>query len=482
MSKQQRLHPAAILFNFVRVIKEALFAVVLGFITLRDGPLFYFILIGSIIILLLVIFSILSWYRFTYRVEGDELRIEYGIFIRKKRYISKNRIQSIDLTAGVIHRVFKLVQVQIETAGSGTRAEASLKAVRLAEGERLRSELKEVRKGSLSDEVHEGVLEESPEPFYQITFKRLFLAGSTSGSIGIILAFAVFGISELEQFIPKEFYDNTIQWVVGLSIIIIAGLLFIILIFLWLLGIAGTMIKYGNFTITKKTNDELFITRGLIEKKQITIPRKRIQAVGIRESVIRQPLGFVTLFAEVAGGSFDKGEDFSTVLFPIMKKGEVNDFLKELLPEYAEHVEEMTPIPRRGLKFYLFRATFPFILIGAGIAYFIPQYLWVPIVLLLGSSSIGFLRYQDAGFQIEGERLTVRYRILSKVTMFIYHKRLQAFEKEQNPIQKVQSLTTLRLSIVGVLGAGKHYVIKDLDDSKVVGLSEWYSYKTKNLV
>ncbi|MFP3489650.1 PH domain-containing protein, partial [Staphylococcus sp. SIMBA_130] len=90
------------------------------------------------------------------------------------------------------------------------------------------------------------------------------------------------------------------------------GLAIVVLLVFWLLGIAGTMIKYGKFAITK-VGDELFITRGLLEKKQITIPLKRIQAVGIAESVIRQPFGFVTVFVEVAGGALDSGEDFSTV-------------------------------------------------------------------------------------------------------------------------------------------------------------------------
>src|SRR5699024_1341853 len=102
-----------------------------------------------------------------------------------------------------------------------------------------------------------------------------------------------------------------------------------ILIVLWLFGIAGTMIKYGNFTIINR-GDELFITRGLLEKKQITIPLNRIQAVGIQESMIRQPLGYGTIFAEVAGGALEKGEDFSTVLFPMIKRSEIEPFLQEI--------------------------------------------------------------------------------------------------------------------------------------------------------
>src|SRR5699024_6653828 len=238
-------------------------------------------------------FSIASWYRFTYRVEEDELRIEHGIFIRKQRDISKNRIQSIDLTQSVIHRIFKLVKVKIETASSGQGAEAAVKAVSREEGE-------------LSDFSSEE--EQTTYPSDTITTKRLFLAGTTSGSIGVLLALAAVFFSQIEQFIPEDFFDETLKWVVGLSLIFIIGLVSIVLLVLYVLGIAGTMIKYGKFTITKN-KDELFITRGLLEKKQITIPLKRIQAVGIEESLLRQPFGFATVFVEVAGGSLEKNED-----------------------------------------------------------------------------------------------------------------------------------------------------------------------------
>src|SRR5699024_813840 len=332
MFEAKRLHPAAIIFNLIRTVKEFLFAIILGFITFRDESLLYFALILAGLVIIFIATSILTWYGYTYRIEDDELRIEYGVFIRKKRFISKNRIQSIDLTSGVIHRIFKLTKVEIETAGSGMSAEASLSAVKLAEGEALRTELKAsgVQQQADDEEYHEEPAEQT-NPSTTISFKRLFIAGTTSGSIGVILALTAAGFSELEQFIPESFYDETLEWVIGLGIIILIVMVIFVLLLLWLLGIAGTMIKYGKFTITKNEN-ELFITRGLLEKKQSTIPLKRIQAVGIQESVIRQPLGYVTVYAEIAGGSMDKGEDFSSILFPIMKQDEVEQFLETFLP------------------------------------------------------------------------------------------------------------------------------------------------------
>ncbi|SFE35514.1 putative membrane protein [Lentibacillus persicus] len=474
MFESKRLHPAAILFNLIKTVREFLFAIVLGFITFRDESLFYFGLIIAVLLVVFITASILSWYRYTYRIEEEELRIEYGVFIRKKRFISKNRIQSIDLTSGVIHRIFKLTKVQIETAGTGTSAEASLSAVKLEEGEALREELKSSTFYSPDDEE---TAEQSEETFpsAKISFKRLFIAGTTSGGAGVVLALAVAGFSELEQFIPDQYFDNTIEWVIGLGVIILIVMGVFLLLLLWLLGIAGTMIKYGNFTITKN-HEELFITRGLLEKKQVTIPLKRIQAVGIQESIIRQPLGYVTVFAEIAGGSMDKGEDFSSILFPIMKRSELEGFLETFLPDYAGLQHELTPLPKKALKYYVLRAAVPFLLLIAVVATLIPSFLWIPIVLLIvGGILLGWLRYKDGGFAINGRRLTLRYRVLSRNTILLYQKRVQAFEKKQHKVQSLQNLATAHFSIVGTMGAGKHFTIKDLEESKTDELSDWYS-------
>jgi len=474
MSNARRLHPAAIFFNLIKSLREMIFLFILGFITFRDQGFFYFIMVVLFIVLLMIIIQTIAWYRFTYSVEEDELRIEYGILIRRKRFISKHRIQSIDLTAGVVHRIFKLVKVQIETAGSNADSEGSLSAVTLEEGERLRNELKEKY---VEDEAGTAT-EEKKEPSFTITFKRLFLAGSTSSSIGIILAFFLVAFSEMEQFIPDEVYSNALGWIIGLSVIFLVIFIIFVLVILWLLGIAGTMIKYGNFTITNR-NNELFITRGLLEKKQITIPLKRIQAIGIQESMLRQPLGYATIFAEVAGGSQERGEDFSTVLFPIIKKSEIEHFLQEILPEYAEQPEEWQTLPKKAGKYYLFRSMLPFLFIGAAIMYFFPSFSWIAIILFMISFVLGWLRYKDGGFALNGNRLLVRYRTFSKISMIIYHRRIQAFEKKQHLMHRREELATMELSIIGKFGAGKHYRLKEMKAMDTDELSDWYSYRDR---
>lgn len=474
MFKEKRLHPTTIFFNFFQFLKEFAIPIILGLFTFRGQALFYLLIILVAIFMINLVFSIASWYRFTYRVEDGELRIEHGIFVRKKRYISINRIQSINLTQSVFHRLFKLTKVQIETAGGSGQAEVSLKAVTLEEGELLRTKLK-----SITTEEHFIVerVYESTNPTDKISVRRLFIAGTTSGSIGVLAAFFAFFVSQVEQLIPGEIFDKSLEWVIGLNLTLIIGLGLMVLIILWIFGIAGTMIKYGNFTITKN-EDELFITRGLLEKKQITIPLKRIQAVGIEESLLRQPFGFAVVYVEVARGSLEKGEDFSTALFPILKINDVDDFIKKYLPTYKSCVTELNQPPKRAIWYYLFRSSFLFFIIACVFIFILPHFIWIALLLLAAGLLQGFLKYKDSGYANENNRITVRYRHgISRTTIRIFPNRIQAVEIKQHKFQQWMRLATAKLSIIGLMGGGTHYYVKELENKDTTEIFDWYSYR-----
>src|SRR5699024_1140527 len=213
--------------------------------------------------------------------------------------------------------------------------------------------------GVASDFITDHV-EETTNPTRKITWKRLFIAGSTSGSVGVILLAMLFLFSQTGEFIPESAYDQTFQWIIQLSIVLIVVLSVLGIVLLWFAGIAGTMIKYGNFVIEKRET-ELFIKRGLLETKELTIPFDRIQAIQVEQSLIRQPLKFVKVSAIIAGGSFDSREAFP-VLFPLMRKQEVEDFLQAFVPGYEHILTKVSPLGKKGKKYYLMSASILFIL------------------------------------------------------------------------------------------------------------------------
>lgn len=466
----RRLHPASIIIDFTRIIKETIFGFGIGLILTLKESFFYFIIFVTVFLLALIIYSILSWLRFTYYVEGDELRIEQGVIVRKKRFISKHRIHKIDVTANIVHRLFKLVEVQVDTASNSGGAEVYLSAVPLREAGQLRAILQQNKK----EETEQTNTE---EPINQkITWRRLFIAGSTSGSAGVIILAVLTLFSQVEELIPQSVFNTVFDWLVNLGMVFLVVFIVFLLFLLWLFGIAGTMIRYGNFIIQKREN-ELFIKRGLLETKELTIPFQRIQAIGIEQSIIRQPFGFVRVFAVVAGGSFDKLETFP-VLFPIMRESEVHQFIDTFLPEYAGHLDgTFQRLPRRSLKFYLGKSCILPMLLFIPVIVFFPKLLLVPIVITVLSITYGYFQYKDVGYYSNNQYFVFQIRRLQKTLVITNKNRIQALEKKQHKLQALQNLATLRISLIGSAGLGTHYKLKHVDDEEANKVADWYSYR-----
>ena len=254
------------------------------------------------------------------------------------------------------------------------------------------------------------------------------------------------------------------------------GTVILFLLILWLLGIAGTMIRYGNFTIEKRQN-ELFIKRGLLETKELTIPYHRIQAIGVEQSIIRQPFGYVRLFAVVAGGSFDQLETFP-VLFPLMRREEIADFLRTFLPEYAGFSDvTLQPLPKRSLFFYLSKTVLlPLILLIVSVIYFM-KFIWIPIILVIISLFFGYMRFKDVGYHLREQFFTLQFRRFQKTLIMTQKNRIQSITKSKHRLQAWSKIASIHLSLIGSFGLGTHYVLRHLDYENALSIATWFSYR-----
>ncbi|UJF27424.1 PH domain-containing protein [Planococcus sp. 107-1] len=160
-----KLHPISALINFLKGLKELLipFLVIFGVNLFRDGGISGMfsngwqglipLIIGGAVLLFILVGGIVKWKRFVYWFEDGELRIEYGLFVKKKRYIPFDRIQSLNYTEGIFHRPLGLVKVKVETAGTGKtgEAEAELTAISREDADRIEEKMEEAKRGSIKE-------------------------------------------------------------------------------------------------------------------------------------------------------------------------------------------------------------------------------------------------------------------------------------------------------------------------------------------
>ncbi|TVR74066.1 MAG: hypothetical protein EA415_06320 [Sphaerobacteraceae bacterium] len=490
MSDPQRLHPAAIIILAIRVsrqlalpvmapavfslINQGLDAISYGFLLLLLGAL-------TLLVVLSAGWGFLYWQRYTYQIIDNELILKQGIIFRKQRSIPRERIQAIDLVEGVMHRVFGLVSVRVQTAG-GIGPGFSLLGISRLEADALRQELAlspaQVRSVAAdeidldpdaepAEQVAPALAETEPAPIRQLSFPQLLLAAATSGSIGIALPIVASGVSLLNNMMPNVdlfelgtmLFGGVSWWSIALFVLIAA----------WIMSFFGTILAHTGFTI-RRSEDNLLIERGLIEKRRATVPLNRIQAIRVIDGVLRQPFGYAMVKVESAGYGEDAAE--SSVLFPMLPRQDVREFLEATVPEFAWDPEQIERPPRRAIRRYITRMTLIGLLISAiVIAIFYPIGLWALATLPL-FAIFGYLCYRDAGWALSNGMMVLRYRSLARSTAIIPKRRIQSSDVTQNILQRRASLGNIQATVAsGVSGAT--FTVMHLDKGVADQLFSW---------
>ncbi len=474
MSEPKRLHPITALINCLKLLKELIFPFLI-FVVLGSKNGGYQLIISAIILVFVLINGLLSWLRYTYRLEENELRIEYGIFVRKKRYIPFEKIQSLDLSEGILQRPFGLVKVKVETAGSsgGNEAEAVLTAISKEEAA-LIQQIMLSAKEPINSEVEEKKSEKANEErIYQISTRELLLLATTSGGVGVVLSAVIAFAFQFEELIPYEKVFRGFENFISNGVVFVTFLIFIGFLLAWAVALIGTMMRYARFTV-KKTVKDLIITSGLLEKRQLTIPLHRIQAIQISENLIRQLFGYSTVYIESAGGSAQDSNSSRVMILPIIKRKKIEEILSPYLVDYS-FTPSISPAPKRALKRYMIRGLLvaaPFVAIP--IALFRPLG-YVAIVFAFIALFFSYLKYKDAGWSIDQQQLTLRFRSMSKNTIFMKRNRIQSLHIRKSFFQRKKDLASIGAIVMSGSGGAGGTVV-DLENKDVSDIYEWYSY------
>jgi putative membrane protein len=489
----KRLHPLTALLSSMGLIKEALIPLVVLLTTLffrgegTSGAGYWRIIVIAAIVVCMLGFGILSWLRYRYEVSDGQLKVEQGIWVTKRQFIPIERIQTIDLTEGLLHRIFRVTRVQVQTAG-GNKPEVVLSAVTRKEAHHLREQLR----AHNIDAQDEGIAEtdsleagkvgnlsgdwtgptkpevDEQKPMYKSSLGSLFIAGMSSGSMGLAIALVLALMSKVDEIFPDL---KVFQMVVdmfefaAIPLIVAAGLLIA-----WVLGVCLSIIKFANFTIIR-LGDELVISRGLLERRQVTLPLARIQAIRIVEDLLWQPFGFAAIHVESVGYGNEKGE--TTLLFPLLRHTEIERFLQRMAPRFAvQSTLAFEALPHKAWRSYVLPWTVIFAIATAVTVWF-TNWGWLGSILCLGSALLGYRSFKDAGSMLTNDMLVLRMRRLALTTVRVPRNRIQSCRMEHGPLERRWGLATIGISVASRL-AGAQFELYGLPVSKCSAIMKWY--------
>jgi putative membrane protein len=248
--------------------------------------------IGLVAAVLLVAAGMAHWFTTRYRIGPSQVQLVTGLLRRRRLAVPLDRIRSVDVTATPLHRLLGVAVVKV---GTGRRErsdtdELSLDAVSAEEAVRLRGELLHRREAAVG--ASESATAAAPETVIARLAPRwlMYAPFTLSGLVtaGALLGFAANFTNELRLDLSRVGPVRTVAEAVQgapVALSVLAGGV-VLLVVVSLLSVAGYLLAYWNFTLTRHPGGTLHVQRGLLTTRAVSLEERRLRGVEITEPLL----------------------------------------------------------------------------------------------------------------------------------------------------------------------------------------------------
>ena len=271
--KQSKVGALVFLFDSIR--KNA---VNFLFILIPTGfDLLVFIIVSLFFVLILAIYAYINYYYFEYSFDFDrsEFLIKKGWLKKTKLSVPFEKIQQVNINQNIIHKIFSLYEIQMDTAGSKD-TEVDIKAVSSKIADDFK-EISETIKKSISKNIDNEMEQEESLEIDLLTLVKTGLTSQYFETLGAMIALFFVGVGFLNDleidYAPAivDFYDKTDFNFFAISIAI-----FIVIYIILMVNLCLTLIKYYGYKALKKLQN-LEVKYGLIQTKSILLSPIKVQ-------------------------------------------------------------------------------------------------------------------------------------------------------------------------------------------------------------
>jgi len=473
----QRISPIAIIYFLAKFVAGLLSNIVYLLPTLYIGydnfiahPHLW-LPIGLGLISVIIISTFLSFYFFQYRLHQDHIEIRSGVISKKHVNLPFAKIQNVKLEQPIYYRAFGFTCLELDTAGSA-KQEAKVVALKVDFAEQLKKEIlaqhkiaSSVEKNSTDETSNSTISDELTKEVILNTrsLADLVIHGITNNRIWIFLGglapffddfgryivdfFQELGI-DLEKFLT--FADKP-MWQIGLYAL---TLTFIILLPFTLFSIAGSIITFYNYTLSK-VGDRYIRRSGLLTKYEVTMRLARLQMVVRQQDWLDVILKRINLKFEQSNSALNQyqaGSQNNRIIVPSINPSECLVLINDVYPDNKMMSIDYQSISKRFLLRNLGYILTPmFILISIFIITvdkanllmaLTPAYLFISLLI--------YMRWLRWGYATDDNFVYIRQGFFGvDYTCFPIFKTQQA-QFKQSWFQKRHQLSSIRI----VLAAG----------------------------
>lgn len=438
----------------IRQILPVLFVILIG----GSGKKGDYILWGVIVIALLsMIYSIVNFFRTYFYIVDDELIFQTGVFQRRKTSIPFARIQTINFEQNIIHQVFDVLKLKVDTAGSD-KNEFEFHALESDKAHALRSLIMHEKNVNVQDvQQYDAELQHKTTGNNQLNIQtytkimslspsELLKVGLTENHIksgGLILLFIFWIYQNLQEVgvDVEDYSDNVPTWELGL---------YSILVFLIFIGVISVFISLmrtviNNFDLQFLRSPQGFkVVSGLFTKKEISALDHKIQHISWSDNLLKRWIGFKDLSLNQASSSELKTNQRITI--PGCNEQHVDGVVSTLFGKTDFDTFEMMGIDRRYfIRFAIIIGVMA--LIASMIAYYFSGYMNIGLILLLASYFVisRYIAFRKKAYGYNQSLIYIKGGIFGDKAEIVPMYKIQGLEIHESPYQTRNKLCSLML-------------------------------------
>jgi putative membrane protein len=419
-------------------------------------------LYGLLGVLVVVLAGVLRWLTTRYRITNERVELRSGLLFRSARSIPRDRIRSVDVTAGPVHRLFGLSVCKIGT-GEHTEGDESheltLDAVSATEADHMRQRLLE--RLAADDPNHSGVSVPSTATelatlnwswlrFAPLTVSSLVAVGAVAGAFGQLIG-EVSDVADLggvrEKLSMAPLWLSVAAFAVLVPVIALVGSVLIFVEAWW------------GFRLVREPGGTLRIRRGLFTTRSVSLEERRVRGVEVVEPLLlRAGRGArTTAVATGLGGRHGHGRG---TLLPPAPRGEAHRVAGAVLTEdFSPTSATLRRHPLVALRRRLVRAVLP-VLAGSAVLWLAPVPAWaawatlglLPVTVLLALDA-----YRNLGHALSSRYLVTRHGAGVRDTVALQRSGVIGWTVSQSFFQRRAGLVTVTATTAA--GGGAYHVI-----------------------
>ncbi|MFC4001180.1 PH domain-containing protein [Prauserella oleivorans] len=412
-----------------------------------------------------------------YRVLPDRVELTKGIVVRTRRSVARDRVRTVDLTAGPLARYLGIVTVKIDTGEQSEWNSSSfaLYAVSRDEGERLRAEL--LDRASAGEATEEGRL---------ATFDPRWIRYAPLSFVTPTLGVAAYGaVLQVAEWFGLQ--NGVITWTIdllsgfglvgGIAVVVVVGLV------IGLIGSLGLFVEmWWNYRLDRESAGTLRVRRGLLTSRSISLEEERLRGVELVEPLGVRTAGAARVDAVATGLRQQKDDDKTDrkTLLPAAPRAEADRVaaavLREAVPPTSAVRLRAHPVAARGrrIRWALATVAVPVLTLALlGLLLSVDVLLHLAWICALVGVPIGVVlavdAYRNLGHGLTGGYLVARSGTVRRATVALQRRGVIGWTARQSIFQRRKGLLNLTATTAAGTGA---YTIYDVGENEGLAFAE----------